>query len=75
MQKKIFWPQEVKEGRVLWPLQIKFDISFCLPNDRWENDKILLPPLSQGITFQRALQEIKDNIVSDILHNFPKTRG
>jgi len=73
-EKKLFWPQEVKEGNVLWPLRIHFNIDFCIAYSKWETDKIPLPPLSQGITIQRALQEIKENVARDILDSFPKVK-
>jgi hypothetical protein len=72
---KCFWPEEVKQGKVLWPLRLRVDVSFCLPREKWETDKVPLPPLSQGITIQRALQSIREDVARGLLRSFPKVKA
>jgi energy-coupling factor transporter ATP-binding protein EcfA2 len=35
----LFWPDEINEGRVKWPYRFKFDIVYCLPQEKWEESK------------------------------------
>jgi len=72
---KPFWPQELKEDRVLWPLRLRVEVSYCLPREKWETDKVPLPPLSQGITIQRALQSIKQDVAQGLLRSFRKGKA
>ena len=53
-----FWPEEIKEGKILWPLIIDFDTTKSIPKEKWQNNQT--PLEHQGITFQRALQQISD---------------
>jgi len=74
-QSKPFWPEERKEGITLWPLHLRIEVVFCLPRDKWEVNRIPLPSLSQGITIQRALQEIREGVAQDLLGQFPRDKG
>ena len=73
-QSKPFWAEERKEGITLWPLHLRIEVVFCLPRGKWETDKIPLPPLSQGIAIQRALQEIREDVAQGILGQFPRAK-
>ena len=33
------WPDEVKEGQVIWPLRFEFDVEYCLPLSLWKSKK------------------------------------
>jgi len=37
------WPQEVREGRALWPLRFEFDVDFLLPEENWTSSGVPLP--------------------------------
>lgn len=46
------WDDEIREGRVKWPLRFEFDVEFLLPQSRWSIDKV---PLSRGGQFRQPL--------------------
>lgn len=66
------WEQEVKKGAALWPLRIKFAGLHLLPQSKWSSTKLPLPPISAGITRQRSLQRLKDNLAKDIIADFAR---
>jgi hypothetical protein len=37
------WDDEIREGRVKWPLRFEFDIDFILPQNTWNDEKISIP--------------------------------
>jgi len=67
---KPFWQQEIKDGEVLWPLQLKFDVVKLIPLNQWEYKGIPLPPLSEGIVRQSAFQMLKDKTAKGIIKKF-----
>ena len=40
-QDKPLWPQEVKEGKVIWPYRFEFDVEYILPQDEWATRKVI----------------------------------
>ena len=40
IQDKPLWPDEIAEGKVLYPLRFEFNIDYVLEQDRWESDRI-----------------------------------
>lgn len=70
---KPFWQQEVKQGKVLWPLRIKLESPVTLPQNNWENKMIALPPLSSGITIQRAFQLLKEQVGAELIKQVDKS--
>jgi len=40
VQDKPLWPDEEEQRKVLYPYRFDFDIEYCLPSDRWEEDRI-----------------------------------
>lgn len=67
----LFWPQEITEGKVLWPLRIEFEEVKCIPRKKWEDNRI--PVERRGITLQRALQQIPDERGGSLLQALRKT--
>ena len=63
---KPLWDQEVKERTTFWPLRMKLEYLSVLPHNKWESNRLPLPPLSEGITLQRSFQRLKDNLGKDI---------
>lgn len=39
-QSEPLWPQEVAEGKVMWPHRFEFNVEYCLPRDEWEERKV-----------------------------------
>jgi len=65
-----FWPEEIKEGKLLWPLKIHFEDIKYIPIKKWEDNRI--PVDRQGITLQRALQQIPDERGRSLLQALQK---
>jgi predicted RNA-binding protein len=40
VQDKPLWPDEEEQRKVLYPYRFDFDVEYCLPSDRWEEDRI-----------------------------------
>ncbi len=38
-QTQPLWPQEVKCGKVIWPLRFEINVDYCLPPAKWELSK------------------------------------
>lgn len=38
------WDAEIRVGRVKWPLRFEFDVEFLLPENRWTDEKVSIPP-------------------------------
>jgi len=62
-QDKPLWPQEVREGKVIWPNRFEFDVEYSLPQDRWETNKIVTEKLIPRGGFQSVTQESADEII------------
>lgn len=39
-QTKPLWPQEIAEGKIIWPLCFEFDVEYCLAPDKWNTQRI-----------------------------------
>jgi predicted RNA-binding protein len=70
-QDKPLWPQEIKEGKVIWPLRFEFDVERCLPPDKWQIFKIASRELFPRGGFQVLSQDIARKLVSK-LTSLPK---
>lgn len=67
-QDKPLWPQEVKEGKVIWPYRFEFDINYCLPQDRWKTQKFtsdVIRAMAQG-GFQAIREEIANEVITTL---------
>ena len=53
-----FFPSEVGQGRLVWPLQIQFSNTRCLDFEQWHTNGCLLE--RRGLVFQRALQKLEE---------------
>lgn len=64
-QDKPLWPQEVREGRVVWPYRFEFDVEYCLPQDKWVTDRVSSNYMSAAARggFQRVKVEEAEELV------------
>jgi len=62
-QDKPLWPQEVKEGKVIWYYRFEFDVTYCLPSEKWETDKVIFKKLIPRRGFQIISKELANQIV------------
>jgi hypothetical protein len=65
-QDKPLWPQEVKEGKVIWFYRFEFDVTYCLPKEKWETDKAVCKGLLPRRGFHLLRQEFADEIVKSL---------
>jgi len=64
-QDKPLWPQEIREGKVIWPHRFEFDVKFCFPQDRWETQRIFSDAaraIARG-GFQAIREELADELI------------
>lgn len=67
-QDKPLWPQEIREGKVIWPHRFEFDVKFCFPQDRWETQKIVSDAaraIARG-GFQAIREELANELIRDL---------
>jgi len=57
-QDKPLWPEEVAQGRTIWPLRFEFDVEECLPPDKWESS----PVRPRGLFPRRGFQELDSGV-------------
>lgn len=62
-QDKPLWPQEVVENRVIWPYRFEFDVTYCLPREKWETGRLVSEKLMPRIGFQPVSEELASRIV------------
>ncbi len=56
--KEPLWPDEIKEGRVIWRYRIGFEVIYSLPRQEWEKKKIPIDGLK--ITTRAGLSRIRE---------------
>jgi predicted RNA-binding protein len=66
-QDKPLWPEEIKEGRVIWPLRFEFTVEYCLPPDKWETNRTTSDTLKSRSRsgFQAAEPQLAKQLISD----------
>jgi hypothetical protein len=66
VQDKPLWFDEVKEGKVIWPLRFEFNVDYCLPPDKWEVDRITSDTLKLKVAvgFQSIESQLAEQIIS-----------
>jgi len=66
-QDKPLWPQEIGEGKVMWPLRFEFNVEYCLPPDKWETDKITSDTLKlkAGMGFHSLESQFASKMLSE----------
>jgi len=62
-QDKPLWPQEIKEGKVIWYYRFEFDVTYCLPRDKWKTDRVVSEKLLPRRGFQLISEELANQIV------------
>ena len=68
-QDKPLWPQEVREGKVIWPHRFEFDVKFCFPQDRWGTQRIVsdaVRAIARG-----GFQAIREELANEVIKGLP----
>jgi len=61
-QEKPLWPQEIKESKVIWYYRFEFDVTYCLPMEKWKTGKIVSERLFPRRGFQLISEEVANQI-------------
>lgn len=68
-QDKPLWPQEVKEGKVIWPYRFEFDVEYCLPQDKWITHKVFSNYIKAAA--RGGFQTVKEEEAKEIVQKLP----
>lgn len=71
VQEEPFWPQEVRTGRMHWPLGVKFEVMLSIPKEQWVAKAI---HLKKGVGFQRALQRLEETIYEGVIRDLETSK-
>lgn len=68
IQDQPLWFDEIKDGKVIWPLRFEFNVDYCLPPDRWELDRVTSDTLKLKVAvgFQSAKPQLAEQIISQL---------
>jgi len=68
-QDKPLWPQEINEGKVIWPYRFEFDVEYCLPPEKWGTDKVSSEYIAYAAIggFQRIKEEEAKKIIGKLV--------
>jgi hypothetical protein len=60
------WPEEMKKGSAIWPYRFEFDVSYLIPKDKWDKDRLVLDELKNIVRggFQRITESMGMKIIS-----------
>jgi hypothetical protein len=62
---KPLWPEEVCAKQTLWPLRLLFDVTHCLPTERWETGRVRLK--AKQAILQKGFQALRGEVAAIIL--------
>jgi predicted RNA-binding protein len=67
-QNKPTWPEEIEQGKVLWPWGFEFTVKYCLPGNEWNTQKITSDTLKlkAGISFQSLESEFSEQMIGQL---------
>lgn len=71
-QDKPLWPQEIHEKRVIWPLRFEFDVSECMPPDKWETSKRITEALKLRV--RSGFQLLDQKMAVDLIEALESPR-
>jgi predicted RNA-binding protein len=73
-QDQPLWPQEIAEGRVIWPLRFEFNVEYCLPPDKWETGRITSDTLKlkAGMGFHSFEPQLARQMLSEFEAKAPE---
>jgi len=65
-QNRPLWPQELSEGKLIWPLRFEFDVEWCLPPDTWTTNKLVSKLLWARAGFQLLGKQRGEELISSL---------
>lgn len=68
IQDQPLWIEEIKQGKVIWPLRFEFNVEHCLPPDRWEIDRVTSDTLKLKVAvgFQAVEPYLAEQVISQL---------
>lgn len=68
IQDQPLWSEEIRQGKVIWPLRFEFNVQQCLPPNRWEIDRITSDTLKLkvAIGFQSVEPRLAEQTISQL---------
>jgi len=68
-QNEPLWPNEIAQGKVIWPLRFEFNVEYCLPPDEWKVHIVTsnVLKLKAGRGFQLLEADLAHQVISQIL--------
>lgn len=66
-QDQPLWPEEVKQGKILWPLIFEFDVAYCLPQDRWRSEGVINETLRNRVRRRQMLQMLEEGLAKELV--------
>lgn len=67
-QDQPLWFDEIKQGKVIWPLRFEFNVDYCLPPDKWGADRVASDTLKLKVAvgFQSGPPSLAKQIISQL---------
>ena len=65
-----FFPQEIKEKSLLWPLRVTLAPKKMITEENWVSRRVLLE--RKGVTLQKALQRLPEERAKEIIRELDK---
>jgi len=67
-QSEPLWPQEIAEGKVMWPNRFEFKVAYCLPRLDWEELKLDSDTLKlrAGMGFNKIDSEVAKQLIAQL---------
>jgi predicted RNA-binding protein len=67
------WPDEVERKQALWPLRIEMDVDYCLPQGRWEQERVTVAELQRKVRRRQTLQLVEEQFVREVAAALPES--
>ncbi len=65
-QNRPLWPDEIKQGKVIWPLRFELDVETCLPHEEWKTKKLVSKVIWPRAGFQPLSKDVGEKLVSSL---------
>jgi len=67
-QSEPLWPDEITQGKVIWPLHFEFNVEYCLPPNEWKTHAKTSDVLK--LKAGRGFQLVDDELARQVLSQF-----
>lgn len=67
-QDRPLWPEEFRESKVIWPHRFEFDVTFLIPQDEWEERRLVLDRVKSLVQsgFQSVGEELGNEVTTKL---------